>query len=664
MWCCDARSISCCRTTTTFTLRVRGAAQPNNLEIKLVDASGDNVWWHVRRGFAFPAEARTLRTRKREITFAWGPLGGGEIRRVAAIELAISAGEGGRGTVWLDDLVLEALPPAGPYLETPRASADDNTAGAGRALDGDANTAWMSDRSAATWTVDFVQSRELGGLALRWRADRRPGSVRVELSQDGRSWAPSGGVEGAGGAVDWIPVPDGEARYARLHFADAPAGLELAEIDVLPLPFGAERNVLLATVAAASARGEYPQPFLGKGIFWTVVGRDGGADEGLLAEDGRLEVGRGGFSIEPFVAEDAPRDQEARGARFSTWADGTFTQSLLDGDLPIPGVRWQVGDGGLVLEVAALAPVAGPARLLGRYRLRNEGAHRRTGRLLLALRPLQVNPPWQFLNSPGGVSPIRALAVTPGEAEVDGRRALLLSPAADTAGAQAFAAGSLVESLRNGRLPEATAVEDPLSLASAAFGWSFDLAPGQDRIVVLTHPWEVPSENRAGSGFDRSPGQNRECAGGGALPPCGGGTGRGVQPTDVHDLHPHLSADATSFESDLAAARSFWRDRLSIVRLTLPPAAGDLALLVRTALAHILINRDGPAIQPGSRSYERSWIRDGALTSSALLRFGLGGPAREFLAWYAPSSSPTARCPAASTDAAPIRCRRTTATAS
>jgi F5/8 type C domain len=618
-----------------FTLRVRGAAPPNNLEIKLVDATGDNVWWHVRRNFEFPAEAeaRTLRTRKREITFAWGPLGGGEIRQVAAIELAISAGEGGRGTVWLDDLVLEALPPSGPYLEIPRASAEDSTAGAGRAVDGDPNSAWTTDRSAATWTVDFVQSREFGGLALRWRNDRRPGVVRVELSQDGRSWTPAGAIEGAGGAVDWIPVPDGEARYVRLHFSEAPTGLELAEADVLPLPFGAERNVLLATVAEASARGEYPQPFLGKGIFWTVIGRDGGNDEGLLAEDGRLEVGRGGFSIEPFVAEEAPRDQEARGARFSTWADGTFTPSLLDGDLPIPSVRWQVGDGGLDLEVTALAPVDGPARLLARYRLHNAGDHRRTGRLLLALRPLQVNPPWQFLNSPGGVAPIKSLAVTSGEATVDGRSALRFTPAADAAGAQTFAAGSLVEHLRAGRLPQAAAVEDPLALASAVFAWDFDLAPGQDRTVVLTHPWKVPASlpsREAPADQQRAP----------AHPPYPDKEqdARSESPTPPARQAPPDSpaADATSFERELAAARTFWRDRLSAVRLTLPPAAGGLAPLVRTALAHILINRDGPAIQPGSRSYERSWIRDGALTSSALLRFGLDGPAREFLAWYAP----------------------------
>ena len=52
-------------------------------------------------------------------------------------------------------------------------------------------------------------------------------------------------------------------------------------------------------------------------------------------------------------------------------------------------------------------------------------------------------------------------------------------------------------------------------------------------------------------------------------------------------------------------------------------------------LVYILINRDKAGIQPGSRSYERSWIRDGALTSSALLKSGIVPEVRDFINWYA-----------------------------
>ena len=55
----------------------------------------------------------------------------------------------------------------------------------------------------------------------------------------------------------------------------------------------------------------------------------------------------------------------------------------------------------------------------------------------------------------------------------------------------------------------------------------------------------------------------------------------------------------------------------------------------RTAAAHILINRDGPALHPGPRRYNRSWIRDGAIMGAALLRAGYPNAIRDFIRWYA-----------------------------
>src|SRR5262249_45982476 len=88
-----------------FAFRVRGEAQPQNLEFKLLDSSGENVWWCNRVRYEYPRDWTTDRVRRRQIAFAWGPKGGGELRHVAAIELAITAGSGGKGTVWFDDLL-------------------------------------------------------------------------------------------------------------------------------------------------------------------------------------------------------------------------------------------------------------------------------------------------------------------------------------------------------------------------------------------------------------------------------------------------------------------------------------------------------------------------------------------------------------------------------
>src|SRR3990172_6659255 len=79
-------------------LRVRGAAPANRLEFKLADPSNRSVWWWRRDAFEFPADWQTLRIRSSEVEFAWGPAGGGPMRELGAIEIAIAAGPGGPRT--------------------------------------------------------------------------------------------------------------------------------------------------------------------------------------------------------------------------------------------------------------------------------------------------------------------------------------------------------------------------------------------------------------------------------------------------------------------------------------------------------------------------------------------------------------------------------------
>ncbi|MEO5579528.1 MAG: amylo-alpha-1,6-glucosidase, partial [Gemmatimonadaceae bacterium] len=97
---------------------------------------------------------------------------------------------------------------------------------------------------------------------------------------------------------------------------------------------------------------------------------------------------------------------------------------------------------------------------------------------------------------------------------------------------------------------------------------------------------------------------------------------------------PAAPCGARWTDDQLAAVESGWRAKLNRVDIALPSSASRIVESIRANLAYILINRDGPSIQPGSRSYERSWIRDGALTSAALLRLGQYDEVREFIDWY------------------------------
>jgi hypothetical protein len=84
-----------------------------------------------------------------------------------------------------------------------------------------------------------------------------------------------------------------------------------------------------------------------------------------------------------------------------------------------------------------------------------------------------------------------------------------------------------------------------------------------------------------------------------------------------------------------AAVAAGWRERLDRVSIDLPESGRPLIAALRTALAHVLVTRDGPVLRPGTRSYARSWIRDGAMIAESLLRVGHPGVAADYLRWYA-----------------------------
>ncbi|MDQ2929797.1 MAG: discoidin domain-containing protein, partial [Gemmatimonadota bacterium] len=145
-----------------FSYRIRGEAPAENFEVKLIDSTGDNVWWNNAVNVRFPEEWKQMTLKKRHITFAWGPRGGGELAHLASLELSITAGSGGKGTVWLDALTFTPLEPVHAYKGTPVAIATSFVAAHAPSLgtDGKAATFWKSETStsAQTYSVDFGSS--------------------------------------------------------------------------------------------------------------------------------------------------------------------------------------------------------------------------------------------------------------------------------------------------------------------------------------------------------------------------------------------------------------------------------------------------------------------------------------------------------------------------
>lgn len=581
--------------------RVRGHAPPNHLEVKFIDPSGENVWWSVRRDFVVPAEWTWVRVKKRHVSFAWGPAGGGDLRQLAGLEVAITAGEGGRGRVWLSEIELRPLPPERPYAGTPRltASLEEPSGPAAHALDARRETAWRAPAAPSELTIEFGQTRVFGGLTLFWDPARAPRRLAIDLREGDDPWREVRRVERGGSPRTDVLLTDAEATALRVRVLDAPAGTALAEIAVRPLAFGASVNAFFEGIAAESPRGTYPRGFSGEQVFWTVAGADGDSEEALVSEDGSVDLGAGAPSLEPFVWMDG---------ELRAWPEFQAGQALLEGDLPVPSVVWD-RDGLRVHLTALAAGEAGESALLARYRIQNVGHARRAGRFFLTARPFQVNPPSQFLNRPGGVATLREVRCGAHGLSLDARE-VIAAPAPDACGAAAFDEGPIAPWLARGEVPPARSVEEAFPYASGALAWAFDLEPGQHTSIV------------AGTRFHDA--------------------GAPV----VEGLAGASAADAAAlFDDRLRRVRAAWREKLDRVRFDLPVEASGLAAAVRANLGWILINRDGPAIQPGSRAYERSWIRDGALTSAALLRLGHVEEARAFAEWFSRYQYPDGRVP-------------------
>jgi hypothetical protein len=524
------------------------------------------------------------------------------LRRTAAIEFVVAAGSGGgRGWIAVDDLEIVPLPepPAVPPAIVASADAGE---GAALAVDGNRDTFWRAPRYGGALVLDLGYRREFGGLVLRWLGPADEGRVSppegqgasqydVALSDDGRAWREVGAVRRGNGGADWLKLPESEARYIRirplsgLYWGDVHGTanpIALTEVEVWPLAFGASDNAFVAAVAAEAPRGAWPRGFVGEQNYWTLVAEPTGGQSGLIDEDGAIEVGRGGFSVEPSVYAGGD----------GNWANSRATQSLREDGIPIPTVV-RAGNG-WALTVTAIPD---GDRIVAHYRLRNTGAARQRMTLLLQVRPFQVNPPQQFLNITGGVSPIRTLAWRDDILSVNG------APRVMAAARYRGGTNPLVtlQPFDQRRFPIASTetVEDPTGLASATISYDRFVAPGGTLEAALS------------LGLDGVP-------------------------------RPLALAEVPGIE---AAAAARWREALGDVRITGPGAAQPALDTLRTALGHILATREGPALRPGSRSYARAWIRDGAMMSSALLRMGLDRPAIDFLEYYAPFQYPNGKVP-------------------
>ncbi|MEP0766184.1 MAG: discoidin domain-containing protein [Fimbriimonadia bacterium] len=574
-----------------FSFWIRGVSPANNLEFKLGDESGANVWWNNQIGYEFPTEWKQVRLRKRHIRFAWGPRGGGDLKTAATLQFVVAAYTGGKGEVLFDDLQFRELPPVRPYAGMPVVSASSEVRGfQARSMAG-AGRGWRSTKAGEQWVAfDFGEPREFGGLVLRWDEQRYPTRFRIEVSDDGRAWSMLEEVAQATGGTTYHYLPDSEARHLRIAMLEGPGDCyHLNALEVRDLLFGDGHNAFFGAMAKDQPLGRFPRTIRGEAGYWTVVGAVGGHREALISEDGAVELDKHSFSLEPMLFADG---------KLWTWADAQVTQGL-DGDtLPLPLVTRHHGS--LELRIAPFMTEDGSETLCVSYEIANRSPKSRKCTLYVTIRPFQVNPPYQTLNVIGGATPIRELSLSPDRGLVNDSVGLVSIPSATRIGTTPFHAGDITKYLVSNALPESMEAADSFGFASAAFAYDLDLGPWEHRTITLV-----------------SPGSDKPTA-----------------------LHTQRDIDLQRMR-----ARAAWRAKEKTVAVWLPDAVRHYERLLKANLAYIQVNRDGPGVQPGSRSYERSWMRDGALTSAALLRWGCTEEVRQFIEWFASHIPPSGAVP-------------------
>lgn len=580
-----------------ITFDLRGECQVNNFEVKLIDEY-ENVWMSKRLSFTFPKEFETQHVRKRHISFGWGSHRTPEPKRIRAIEFTVATATGGVGRISISNVRFSPIDDASAATTQPSVQASTGSPSSDARASVIEHWSVAPGEGEATLTIDYGHEREIGGLVLDWASGKAASSYEVQLSADGREWRTVLSVKHGNGGRDYIYLPEQQGNLLRLEIPDTEVakGVELTRLAVQPPEFGQNENSFFETIARGARRGLYPKFYLGEQCFWTIAGSPADKDNALIAETGQIEVARGSFTVEPFLYLDG---------QLVTWNDVQRTQTLEAGYLPIPTVEWKRGDLTLQITTFAAGPAGPDSVLLTRYHLTNAGAPVK-GKLFLAIRPFMVNPPWQNIFRAAGWSRLERLSLNDGIVQAGDRRLIPLDRP-NAFGATTFEAGEIVEHLAQGRVPAATSANDASGFASGALAYDFELATGASQEVRLASPFHQPTQ---------------------------------PIPANVS------SAEAASYvDAAQQATRVMWESRLDLFQVRLPATAQPVINTIKSNLAYIFINQEGVRFQPGSRNYQRSWIRDGALTSTALLELGLNDAVRAFADWYAPFQFPSGKVP-------------------
>lgn len=547
----------------------------NTLEFKLIDSTGNNVWWVNKKNFEFPAEWSKISIKKRNISFAWGPAGGGMPKHIAKIEIIVTASTGGKGEVYLRNLTLSKIPEADTNITNPNIAASQNSF---LTYSGKLDELKWESGSNASLIFGFNNVKDISGILLNWDKSCYPDYFSISTSNDSMNWQSIDSKYRGKPGTSVVQFKDNEAKYYKVTVEKPQKDkFILSGIQFMPSSFADNYNNLFYKLSEVSIQGMFPKYFSKKQAYWNVCGALYNNDEMLINTEGQVETNKQSFSLEPFVKVNE---------QVYSWANSELSQSLQDNYIPISSVVRKTKS--FSLKISCLASNLKENNRYIIYELKNMQDAPLTGDLYIAIRPFQVNPPWQNLNFDGGFAPIKSIRRAVNNVVVNACNYIQSYPKSNSMYISHIDEGEIAECIYNNNLKIRENAEDKNGLLSAALKFSFILKPGGKKQYYIR--------------ISDSPINNY------------------LTGTEVKDNYKY------TYDT--------WKEKLNKIEITFPKGKEKVLNTLKSNLAYILINMDSCKIQPGSRSYERSWIRDGSLTSDALLKFGMFDIVKNYLNWY------------------------------
>jgi F5/8 type C domain/Amylo-alpha-1,6-glucosidase len=455
-------------------------------------------------------------------------------------------------------------------------------------IDGNKKTFWKSNGKAQEFCeLDLTAAQGIGGVVLRW-GKNFPESYVIESSLDGKKWTKAAAREVTNGSTDIVYFSPVNLRFLRLVCRQA-AGktIELNEIELKRDDEAASPLRLYKAVAQEYPEGYFPKWLYAKQEYWTVVGVEKGIEESLVSENATIEPFIKGFTLMPYIYMNK---------KLITAPQCKVRQGLINDYYPMPFITWEKNNAELKTNVWSTG-TAENAATYAVYTIKNTGNKAISGKFYLAIRPIQLTPLWQH----GGMSSIKNISFDnkKGAIKVNDKNALYVLNKQISFGAAKSPENDVITYMDKGKLPADTALQDNSGLISGALEIEFTIAPGQEKKVYALMPLTA--------GFN-------------------------VQ-----------SITSKSFDKAFKSTCDYWNKKLNKTKINIPQK--ELVNVLKANLAYLLINADKNSLHPGSRAYDRSWIRDGSIMCQALLDTRNFSEVKKYLEWVASCQMENGRIP-------------------